>query len=189
MLHWLYYAILFLVLLCGVFLNVLTLPGNWLMLAGVALYALVTHGIHVGFWSLLVLLVLAAAAEVLELSAAGKGAKKMGGSRWGSFGALIGGVLGGIFLTVVPIPVVSTIVGILLGTFLGAMAGELIGGKDVGRSALIGVGAAKGRAYGTLLKFASGFLIMLVSLIVSIPWPSQTRAAAAEAAQRNAKTH
>jgi uncharacterized protein YqgC (DUF456 family) len=192
MLHWLYYAILFVVLLCGLVLNLFTLPGNWLMLAGVAIYALATHFVHVGLKSLVVLLVIAVVAEVLELSAAGKEAKKVGGGRWGSIGALIGGILGGMFLTFVPVPIVSTIVGILLGTFLGAMAGELIGGKDVGRSAIIGVGAAKGRAYGTLLKIASGFLIMLISLIVAIPWPSQTRAAAAAAATQpsgSGRTH
>jgi uncharacterized protein YqgC (DUF456 family) len=172
--HWLYYAILLIVLLGGLLLNLLTLPGNWLMLAAVALYALVTHFVHVGLRSLVVLLVLAVVAEVLELAAAGKGAKKLGGSKWGSTGALVGGLIGGFFLTL-GIPVLGTLVGILLGTFLGAMAGELVGGKDVGRSAMIGVGAAKGRAYGTLLKLAFGCVIAVVSLIVSIPWPSQTR--------------
>jgi uncharacterized protein YqgC (DUF456 family) len=174
--HWLYYAILIVVLVCGLVLNLLTLPGNWLMLAGVALYAWATHFVHVGLWSLVVLFVLAVAAEVLELAAAGAGAKKAGGSRWGSLGALIGGILGGIFLTgLIPIPVLGTLVGILLGTFGGAMAGELLGGKNIERSAVIGVGAAKGRAYGTVLKIVFGCVIVIISLIVSIPWPSQTR--------------
>ncbi len=88
MLHWLYYAILFLVLLGGLALNLLTLPGNWLMVAGVALYAWATHFVHVGLWSLVVLLVLAVAAEVVELSAAGKGARKVGGGRMGSMAHL-----------------------------------------------------------------------------------------------------
>jgi uncharacterized protein YqgC (DUF456 family) len=174
--HWLYYAILIVFLLCGLVLNMLTLPGNWLMLAAVALYGCATHFVHVGLWSLVVLFVLAVLAEVLELAAAGAGAKKMGGGRWGSLGALIGGILGGIFLTgLIPIPILGTLVGILLGTFGGAMAGELLGGKNVGRSAIIGVGAAKGRAYGTLLKIVFGGIIVIISLIVSIPWPSQTR--------------
>ena len=187
--HWLYYAILFLVLLCGSGPEPAHAAGQLAHAGRRCALRLGTHFWHVGIRSLVVLLVLAAAAEVLELSAAGKGAKKVGGSRWASVGALVGGILGGIFLSVIPIWVVSQIVGILLGTFLGAMAGELIGGKNVGRSALIGVGATKGRAYGTLLKIASGFLIMIVSLIVSIPWPSQTRAGAAEAAQRSGRIH
>ncbi len=67
------------------------------------------------------------------------------------------------------------------------MVGELVVGKDVGRSAIIGVGAAKGRAYGTVLKMAFGFAIVMISLVVSIPWPSRDGAAAA--AHAIGKTH
>ena len=63
----------------------------------------------------------------------------------GLLSALLGGVLGGLFLTgLIPIPVVGTLIGILLGTFVGAMGGELVGGKEIGRSALIGVWRRQG---------------------------------------------
>jgi uncharacterized protein YqgC (DUF456 family) len=169
--EWLYYVILVAVLLSGVLLNVFSLPGNWLMLLATLAYAWATGWRHVGGAWLVVLLVVAAAAEVVEFMAAGKGAKKVGGSIWGTIGALLGGLLGGIFLTaLVPVPVVGTVVGILSGTFLGAAAAEKISGKEVGASLLIGAGAMQGRLYGTLLKLAAGILLFVLTVVAAFPW-------------------
>ena len=172
MLHWLYYLLLLLFLVCGLAINIFTLPGNWLMLLAVAAYAWATEKSHyVGLITLGILLILAIIGEFVETFAAGRGVKKQGGSRWGSVGALVGGILGGILLTgLIPIPVLGTLCGILLGTFLGATLLELVGGKQVGRSALIGVGAAGGRFVGTTLKIAVGCIMLIVSMIVAIPW-------------------
>lgn len=166
--HWIYYLLLLLLLLSGLVLNVMTLPGNWLMLIATALYAWVTHESYVGRKVLLVLLVLASVAEVIELLSAGRAAKSAGGSRWGSFGALFGALLGGILLTGIT-PILGTLVGVLAGTFLGAMGGELISGKEVKSSLWIGAGATKGRLYGTILKIVFGLFIGLISLGAALP--------------------
>src|SRR6185437_16396371 len=123
MLHILYFLILVLVLFAGLMINLFTLPGNWLMLAAVALYALLTrHKEYVGLKSLAFMLILAIIGEVVEMLAASRGVKKRGGGRWGSTGAILGGILGGILLTgIIPIPILGTFCGILLGTFAGAM--------------------------------------------------------------------
>jgi uncharacterized protein len=168
---WLLYILLLLFLLTGVALNLFTLPGNWIMFLAVVLYDWATRWRHIHWAWLAVLLVIALAAEVIEFTAAGKGVKQLGGTIWGTVGALLGALLGAIFLTgLIPVPIIGTIAGILIGTFLGAMLAELmVSGKEVGRSAMIGYGAAKGRLYGTLVKFGFGCLIFLLSLVAALP--------------------
>lgn len=56
---WLYFALLILILLCGLVLNVLTLPGNWLILLAVVVFTWVTGWEKYVSWvSLVALLVL-----------------------------------------------------------------------------------------------------------------------------------
>ena len=168
--EWVYYATLAVILLCGLLLNVLTLPGNWLMLLALVGYAWLTgFNTHVGWAPLIALLVLATLGEIVEFFAAGSAASKLGGSRWGTVGAILGGLLGGIFLTFIPIPVIGTLAGVLIGTFLGAAAGELIAGKEVGSSVVIGGAATKGRLYGTLLKLAFGIVMFIVAMVTALP--------------------
>jgi uncharacterized protein YqgC (DUF456 family) len=164
-------VLLAVVLLTGLLLNLFSLPGNWLMLLAVAGYAWLTGWRHVGWISLVVLLVVAIAGEVVEFYAAGAGAKKAGGTIWGVIGALLGGLVGSLLLTgLVPIPIIGTLIGLIAGTFLGALGAELLLGKgEVRSSAVIGVGAAKGRFYGTLWKLAFGVVILIGGLIVAIP--------------------
>jgi hypothetical protein len=169
-LHWVYYVVLLLVLFTGLVLTLFSLPGNWVMVLAVILDAWLAGWLRSGKWWIVSLLAVAVLAEVVEFLAAGRGAKKAGGTIWGTVGALLGTVLGGLLLTgLIPIPIIGTLAGIILGTFLGAMAAEFIGGKDLGRSALVGVGAATGRFVGTLLKLASGCIILIVSLIAALP--------------------
>lgn len=168
--HWLYYAILAVMLLAGQVLNVLTLPGNWLMLIVAVIYGWATGWNYVGLYTLIALLVLAIIGEIVEFLAAGRAASKIGGSRWGSVGAIVGGLVGAIFLTgLIPIPVVGTLVGVLAGTFLGATAGEWIAGKKVYDTVVIGAVATKGRLYGTLLKVAFGLIMFVWAMIAALP--------------------
>lgn len=169
--HLVYYVALIALLFTGLFVNLLGLPGLWLMLASVAGYAVVTGwNRYVGWASLVTLLVLALLAEVVEFLAGSAGAKKAGGSKRGMIGAIVGGLLGGFFLTFIPIPIVSTIVGVCLGTFLGAWGAELMVGKEMDHSMQIGWGAAKGRLVGTLLKTMFGVAMLLVAMVAA--WPS-----------------
>ena len=167
---WVYYVALIALLVTGLFVNLLGLPGLWLMLASAAAYAWVTgFGVHVGWQSLTVLLVLAIIAEVVEFLAGSAGAKKAGGSKRGMIGAIVGGLLGGFFLTFIPIPIVSTVVGVCLGAFLGAWAVELLVGKEMDQAVQIGVGAAKGRFVGTVLKTLFGLAMLVVAMITAFP--------------------
>jgi len=169
MYHFLLYLCLIAALLFGLLITVMALPGLWLMLAATAGYAWLTHGAYIAWRTLAVLLALALVAEVIEAASAGAGAKRAGGGRRGLWGAIIGGILGGIFLSFIPIPILSTFVGVCLGTFLGATIAELSGGRELGRSAIIGVGAAAGRVKGTLLKLGFGLLMMAIVLWSGLP--------------------
>ena len=178
-LHLVYYIALFALLLTGLFVNLLGLPGLWLMLASALGYALVTGwNRYVGWPSLIALLVLALVAEAVEFVAGSAGAKKAGGSKRGMLGAIVGGLLGGFFLTfLVPVPILGTIVGVCVGTFLGAWGVELMVGREMDQSVQIGFGAAKGRLVGTLLKTLFGVTMLIVAMVTA--WP---RGAAAPAA-------
>jgi len=165
-----YYILMFVFLLAGLLITVMTLPGLWLMLAAAGGYALLTHGDFISWKTLAVLLVLAVLGEVVELAFSAKGAKHSGGTKRGAWGALIGGVLGGLFLTaLVPIPIVGTLAGVCIGTFLGAMMGELSGGREALDSVFVGVGATKGRLMGTLAKVGLGGIMFTLILIVGFP--------------------
>jgi hypothetical protein len=166
---WLYYLLLFVFDLAGLAITVMTLPGLWLMLAAAAVYALLTHGNYIGWWTLATLLVLATVAEIIEFTSSGAGAKRAGGGRAGLWGALLGGLLGGIFLSIIPIPVLSTLVGVCLGTFLGAMIGEFAFGREITHSVKIGFGAAKGRLFGTFIKLGFGCVMLMITMAIGLP--------------------
>jgi uncharacterized protein YqgC (DUF456 family) len=167
---WVYYTALIALLLTGLFLNLLGLPGLWLMVAAAVGYAWATRWDYLGWPGLLALLILAILAEVVEFLAGSAGAKKAGGSIRGMIGAIIGGLLGGFFLTfLVPVPILGTIVGVCVGTFLGAWGVELLVGKQMNESVQIGIGAAKGRLWGTLLKSLFGVAMLVVAMLTALP--------------------
>ena len=170
---WLLYIALAGTLVVGLFLNILGLPGLWLMVAAHAGYAWAT-GWQFAYWqSLLALLLLALAAEVAEFAAGAAGSKSAGGTIRSMLGAIAGGVAGGIVgQIVIPIPIVGAVAGACLGSFAGAAALESTFVKrDVETTAMhwdrarrVGWGAFKGRLAGILLKTGFGLIMLVVSL-------------------------
>jgi len=169
-LHVLYYLLLLALLLGGLLASIFGLPGLWLMVGGVWVYAWITGvDVYVGWATLWTVFALALAAEVVEFLAGAAGAKKVGGLRRSIVGAFVGAILGGIFLSLVPIPVISTVVGVCLGTFLGAAAMEFTGHGDVALSMRVGAGAAQGRFYGMVAKLGFGLLIGAITTVAAFP--------------------
>ena len=70
------------------------------------------------------------------------GAKKWGGSRTGTIGAMIGLLIGLFFLPV----------GIIAGPFVGAVIGELFAGRDTNAALQSGFGSFVGFLLGTAIK-------------------------------------
>ena len=167
--EWLYYFLLIVILITGLFLNILGLPGLWLMVAAFGGYALLTGwDVYVGWPSLIVIVVLAILAEVVEFVAGAAGSAQAGGRKRGMIGAIVGGFLGAIFLSIIPIPIVSQIVGACLGAFIGAALMELTD-KDLQHSVKVGMGAAKGRLWGILSKLLFGCVMLLVAIFAALP--------------------
>lgn len=153
-------------------LNLLALPGNWLMVISTLLVAVVNW--KAGMFSqptLVVIVLLAILAEVAELLAGAVGAKKAGGTRRGATGALFGGMIGGLVGTfVIPVPVIGSLLGICVGACAGALVLELMGGRQFLAAMRSGVGAGMGSLAGTVLKFLIGAAIWAIVAIAAF-WP------------------
>src|SRR5262245_50345695 len=131
--YWLYYFIMLAAMVGGLFINILTLPGLWLMTAVYGLYGFFTGWDRfVGWPSFGTLFVLATVAEIVELVAGSAGAKAAGASKRAMVGAIVGALLGAIFLSVlIPIPVVGTVMGVCFGAAIGAGGVELAIKRDI----------------------------------------------------------
>jgi uncharacterized protein YqgC (DUF456 family) len=167
--HILYYIILLVVLFLGLAINVLGLPGLWLMVAAHAVYALATGwDRYVGWPSLIAMIVLALIAEAVEFFAGAAGSKAAGGRTRGAIGAVVGAFVGAILFSFIPLFIVAQVVGACVGAFIGAAVMEFTD-KDLRHSVRVGVGAAKGRFVGIIAKLAIGAVMLLVS--IGTAWP------------------
>ena len=166
--NWVYYLLLLALLVVGLGIVVMNLPGLWLMAAAAGLYSLVTPEHYLYPWGIVTILVLCLIGEVLEFFGKAGGAKQAGGSARAMLLATIGGVVGGIALSI-PIPVLGTIAGVCIGAFVGAMIGQFTVAGDVGHSTIVGWGAAKGTLVGILLKLFVGVVILLTAAWLALP--------------------
>lgn len=154
----------------GLALNIIGLPGLWLMVASAVAFAWWTGFVYLGWPGLITLVVLALLAELVEFLAGSAGAKAAGGSKRGMVGAIVGGLVGGLVGTaVIPIPAVGTIIGAVAGSFGGAALVEYSIGRTMEHSYQVGVGAAKGRFWGIVSKTGFGLAMLAVVIIAGIP--------------------
>jgi uncharacterized protein len=164
------------VLLASWLLNLLSLPGNWLMVAATAVYACLVpaeSAAALGWKTIVALLFLAALGELVELLAGAMGTTRAGGSKRGAGLALAGSLAGGILGVFVglPVPLVGSLLAAVLFAALGAMSGAVLGeiwfGKSLEASVGIGKAAFWGRLFGTLGKVLVG-AVMLAVVVVAL---------------------
>jgi hypothetical protein len=127
-----------------------------MILAGVAHHALVSPP-TIGWLMLGFLVVVAAGAEWLEFTVAGRYTQKYGGSKRASWGAVVGGIAGAI--VGLPIPIIGSVIGAFAGAFAGALLAEYSVERNHGKAAQAAKGALIGRAVATALKSLAGCLI------------------------------
>jgi uncharacterized protein YqgC (DUF456 family) len=166
---YLWASILVLVNAACLLLNLLGLPGNWLMLACTFLVAWWkwSDGIF-SIGTLLAVLVLAVIGEVLELLTGVLGARAAGSSRRGAAGALIGGLAGTIAGTfIIPIPVLGSLAGACGGACIGAWLLELSTGRRLQPAMRSGFGAGAGTLVGRTIKLAIGIIIWLTIAVAA----------------------
>lgn len=166
---YLWATLLVLLNLGWLFLNLLALPGNWMMVGTTLLVAWWQWDVRMfSPWTLAAIVVLALLGEVAEFLSSAVGVKTAGGTKWGGAGSLLGAVLGALFGTVlIPLPVLGSLIGVCAGAALGAWVFEIMGGRSVYASAAFGVAAGTGRFVGVLSKFALGVIIWCIITVAA----------------------
>jgi uncharacterized protein len=155
-----------LLLLVCVALIPLGLPGTWIMLAAALGYNALPGDGRVGTTALIVAVVLALVAELLEFTVAARYTTRYGGSRRAGWGAILGGVAGAI--VGVPVPIVGSVIGAFAGAFAGAYVAERTRTSDHATGARVATGALIGRAAAAAIKTAFGLAI--ATLLVLSAW-------------------
>ncbi|HEX2780554.1 MAG TPA: DUF456 domain-containing protein [Gemmatimonadaceae bacterium] len=145
-------------LFCCILLIPLGLPGTWLILGVAVAYAAMTHE-SIGWVSIVIIGVLAIVGEVLEFMLTGRVARRFGGSKRGSWGAIIGGTAGAIMGIPFPVPFVGSMIGAFLGAFAGAFLFEVAGGTRAGPATKVATGAFLGRVAAAAMKVGIGFVM------------------------------
>jgi len=145
------------VLILSLVLIALGLPGLWVMITSAVIYNILVGDTPIGWLTLVAVTVLAVIAEILEFGLAGKYARKYGGSRRASWGAIIGGTLGAILGF--PLPIVGPLIGAFVGSFIGALVGEISQGSTRKDATRVATGALLGRVFATAIKIGIGCAI------------------------------
>jgi uncharacterized protein YqgC (DUF456 family) len=159
-------ALVFLLLL-GLALVPLGLPGLWVMLLGIVGYGWATDFRGVGAWTIALAAGLAFAGELLEAWVGFRYARKFGGSRRAGWGALLGGLAGAV--VGVPIPILGSVIGSFAGSFLGAALFEYIAAwRTLGAAFQAGWGALLGRTWAVATKTALGLAIAVAAVAAAL---------------------
>jgi uncharacterized protein len=169
---WMLWLMLFLGCVAGLVLNIVGLPGIWLMvLCGIGFVWATTPGVYAGWTPVFIVAGIGLLAELAEFVAGAAGAKTAGGTKRGMAGAILGGLLGAILFSIlIPIPLLGTILGAIVGAGLGAFLIEWGWvGTESGQATTIAYGAAKGRVVGMILKTVFGLIIAAILLAACLP--------------------
>ena len=157
-------------------LNLIGLPGNWLIVILSLLWMIFGPEQYEITWVTIAILIgLAVLGEAIEFGTSVLGTKKMGGSSRGAtlsvIGSAIGGIAGAILGLPIPIPLVGSLIGSLFFASLGAFIGAFIGEKWIGKSnpdsVKISTAAFIGRLFGTLGKLIVGSTMVVVAIIAN----------------------
>jgi uncharacterized protein YqgC (DUF456 family) len=176
--YWYYTLAVLLVLLniCALATNLLTLPGNWFIVALTVLFAVFIHlpsGTGIGLGAVAVVVVLALLGELTELAAGAAGAAKTGGSRRGMIlsvlGAMVGSIAGAMLGVFIPVPLIGSLIGAVaggaIGAFAGAYAGEAWKGRSEEERMAVSMAAMAGRVLGTVGKLGIGAVMVVVTAV------------------------
>ena len=121
--------------------------------AGLLFIYILISGKYLGWWSFIIVLLAAIAAEAIEFFSGMRGAQKAQGSRRSSWGAIGGGLFGAIVFSPVLFPV-GSILGSFLGTFFGAFLLESTSSKDSHKAFKVGWWATIGKMVGFATKIS-----------------------------------
>ena len=147
----------------------LGLPGTWVILGIVGLWAFFVDSAVFGWQFFALLAGLAGVGEIIEFFAGHYGAKRFGGSNKGSIGGMIGAIAGGILCAPLFFGF-GALLGALAGGYTGCFIVEKWCGAPAGVAARAAFGATLGRFGGFVVKLGIG--ISLIWLSVPRIWES-----------------
>ncbi len=161
-------VVLILILVAGVLLTLLTMPGNL-----VIVLAAVGYGFFEGFARfdsgfLLALGGLFVLGEAAEFAAGMLGARRQKASGRAVAAAFVGGVAGALLGTAV-MPLLGTVAGAVAGAFALSYATEYGKTGDREQAARVARGAAVGLVVGTLFKLAVA-VGMVAAIVLRLSW-------------------
>uniref|UniRef100_A0A7C4AI06 DUF456 domain-containing protein n=1 Tax=Fundidesulfovibrio putealis TaxID=270496 RepID=A0A7C4AI06_9BACT len=170
------WAVAFILLLLGMLsLNILSLPGNWVMLALAWFWDWTHPGLNLGWGYYLPLAAMAVAGEVIEFAAQYVGGKKYGSSSKGNIGAFIGAVAGAIFCAPFLLGL-GALFGAVGGAYVGCYVFERMHGRPSAEAWHAAKGAMLGRVLGFVVKIGLGG--GMLALIARSVWPKAAALAA-----------
>jgi uncharacterized protein YqgC (DUF456 family) len=145
-------------------LNLLSLPGNWMMLCVLALLAWLwpEGGVN---WSFVGFMAVAAlVGEAFEFVAQIVGGKRGGASRAGNFGGIVGSIAGAVLGAPFGLGL-GAIAGALAGAWVGCFTVERLRQESARRAASAAWGAFWGRSLGLVGKAAAGAAITVMTVV------------------------
>jgi uncharacterized protein YqgC (DUF456 family) len=167
------YILLLAISLPAIALNVLSLPGNWLMFLAAVGVSLANGWHHPHWFILLVILVMLLIAEGVEFFGGMIGARKFGASRLASWAAIAGAMVGGL-IGIPPITAamlgMDHLLGAVAGAFIAAWVVEVLRQKPLKEASRAALGAALGRGAGIVTKIGGGLMVWLVLAVFAFPW-------------------
>lgn len=165
-----FFAAFFLVVLAVcVLLNLVTLPGNWAMVALVIVWEMFYPGSSLGVLFFVLFIGLALLGELVEFGAQVYGSRKYGSSKAstaaGVIGAIVGAIFGAPFLFGV-----GAVFGALFGAWGGCYLAERFLRRQPSSVAFHAAqGAMVGKFFGMVVKFGIG--MAMLALTASHIWP------------------
>ncbi len=158
------YCLFYLVMLAGVLVIPLGLPGQFLIAFGALVVTLIAGAETLSWTVVLCLFGLAILAETIEALAGFWGAGKAKGSFWSGVAAIAGGLVGAV-LGSLAAPVIGSLFGALAGTFAGAYLIEYYRTRTRSQATRVARGALIGRILGSIAKvFLAISMIVIVTL-------------------------
>lgn len=150
------WAVAILLIVAGLAGTILpALPGAPLVFVGLLIAAWIDKFQKVGWFTLTLIFLLMILTFVIEIAAAGMGAKRVGASKMAIFGAAVGTIVGIFF----------SLPGLLLGPFVGAVIGEYLSRRNWEQAGKVGIGTWVGLIVGTAGKLA--VIFAMVGLFVT----------------------
>lgn len=136
------------------------LPGHLILIMAAVAHRLMlgAEGSGLEWWSFVILAVLMALSQTLEIISGAAGTRWFGGTCWGAVGALVGGIAGMFFMPF----------GLLVGPLVGAIVCEIsFARKETLEAVHSGVGSMVGTLAGMGIKIVIG-LVMIVWFLIDV---------------------